>query len=119
MRRRSQKKAVQFRSVEFEIDHMDPLGQGVSKKDGLITFVAGTLPGETGTAKVYKRAKGVQFARLETLDHVADNRVEPVCPHFNQCPGCQYLHTDYANELSYKKAVLQRSLGALGRQGRL
>lgn len=114
MRRRPQKKAVQFNSVEFEIDHMDPLGQGVSKKNGLVTFVAGTLPGETGTAKVYKRAKGVQFARLETLDHVANNRVEPVCPHFNQCPGCQYLHTDYASEIGYKKAVLQRSLETLG-----
>jgi len=93
---------------------MDPLGQGVSKKDGRITFIAGTLPGETGTAMVYKGAKGVQFARLEKLDQLSDNRVEPECPHFQECPGCQYLHTDYASELSYKKATLLRYLGALG-----
>ncbi len=89
---------------------MDPLGQGVSRKEGAITFVAGTLPGETGTALVYKRAKGVQFARLERLSHAAENRVEPDCPHFKQCPGCQFLHTDYASELSYKKATLSRYL---------
>jgi len=111
--RRSRKKPQNTRPIEFEIDHIDPLGQGVSKKGGSITFVAGTLPGETGTALVYKRAKGVQFARLQTLEQTADNRVEPECPHFSRCPGCQFLHTDYASELSYKKVTLSRNLAAL------
>ena len=102
------------REIEFEIEHLDPLGQGVSKKTGTITFIAGTLPGETGTAIVYKRAKSVQFARLKTLKHSADNRIEPLGPHFNHCPGCQFLHTDYDSELSYKKQALARHLAKLG-----
>lgn len=113
-RRARKKRTFSPRSTEFQIEHMDPLGQGVSKKDGRITFIAGTLPGETGTAVVYKGAKGVQFARLEKLNQLADNRAEPECPHFKECPGCQYLHTDYASELSYKKATLLRYLGVLG-----
>ena len=113
MKRRLQKQRTQPRIIEFKIDHIDPLGQGVSKKDGLVTFVAGTLPGETGTAIVYKRARGVQFARLQQLKTVADNRIEPDCPHFDQCPGCQFLHTDYDSELSYKKTALLRHLGIL------
>ena len=92
---------------------MDPLGQGVSKKGGRITFVAGTLPGETGAAVVYKSVKGVQFARLQTLEQAADNRIEPDCPHFDRCPGCQFLHTDYGSELAYKKATLARYFAAL------
>jgi 23S rRNA (uracil1939-C5)-methyltransferase len=114
MKRRYRKAPVKNQTVEFEIDHIDPLGQGVSKKAGNITFVTGTLPGETGTALVYKRAKGVQFARLQQLEIAADNRVDPECPHFNQCPGCQFLHTDYVSELAFKKATLVRALGTLG-----
>jgi 23S rRNA (uracil1939-C5)-methyltransferase len=114
MKRRYRKSPVKNQTVEFEIDHMDPLGQGVSKTAGNITFVTGTLPGETGTALVYKRAKGVQFARLQQLEKAADNRVDPECPHFNQCPGCQFLHTDYESELVYKKATLARAFGPLG-----
>ncbi len=114
MRRHSRKSPAKNRSIEFEIDHIDPLGQGVSKKGGSVTFIAGTLPGESGTAAVYKRAKGVQFARLQSLEQVADNRIDPECPHFNQCPGCQFLQTDYASELGYKKATLLRHLGKLG-----
>lgn len=79
----------------------------------MISFVAGTLPGEAGVATVYKRSKGVQFARLQTLGKTAENRVEPECPHFDQCPGCQFLHTDYPSELTYKKATLTRYLAAL------
>ena len=117
MKRRSHKSPIKPRIIEFEIDHIDPLGQGVSKKGGTITFVAGTLPGETGTAVVYKRARGVQFARLQQLDKTADNRVEPDCPHFDKCPGCQFLHTDYASELAFKKATLARYLAALDVSG--
>ena len=114
MKRRHARTPVKPTSVEFEIDHIDPLGQGVSRKDGKVTFVAGTLPGETGTAMVYKRAKGVQFARLESLEKTAENRIDPLCPHFAQCPGCQFLHTDYASEIVYKKTTLLRQLSALG-----
>lgn len=111
--RQTKKRPAEAATVEFTIDHIDPLGQGVSKQAGNVTFVAGTLPGETGSATVYKRAKGVQFARLQTLEQRADNRVEPACPHFSQCPGCQFLHTDYASELRYKKASLLRNLAGL------
>ncbi len=114
MKRRNRRPQVQPKIIKFDIEHIDPLGQGVSKIDGKVTFIAGTLPGETGTATIYKRAKGVQFAQLLQLDKVAENRIESACPHFEQCPGCQFLHTDYASELEYKKATLARQLGVLG-----
>ncbi|NOR21053.1 MAG: hypothetical protein GQ538_13310 [Xanthomonadales bacterium] len=114
MQRRNRNTSAKPRTIEFEIEHIDPLGQGVSKKGGSITFIAGTLPGETGTASVYKRAKGVQFGRLQKLDQPAPNRKEPDCPHFDQCPDCQFLHTDYTSELEIKKTALLRHLGKLG-----
>lgn len=117
MKRRQKRQHTQPRKVNFKIESIDPLGQGVSKDDGTITFVAGTLPGESGVATVYKRSKGVQFARLLTLHEIAGNRIEPDCPHFGQCPGCQYLHTDYSSELAYKKETLERYLAAFGVTG--
>lgn len=43
--------------------------------------------------------------------------MEPECPHFKQCPGCQFLHTDYTSELAYKKATLARYLASLNVSG--
>ena len=111
--RRPKTPKLSTQTIKFEIDHLDPMGQGVHKKGKNIIFVAGTLPGETGTAIVYKRHKGVQFARLEQLDKLSEDRIEAECPHFDQCPGCQYQHTSYESELAFKKAALARHLNAL------
>ncbi len=99
--------------IQFEIDHMDPMGQGVSRDGKLVTFIAATLPGETGRAVVYKKSKGVQFAGLKSLEKKSDNRCDPACEHFEQCPGCHYLHTDYASELQFKQSTLARHLAHL------
>jgi len=111
--RRKQKPTENLQKIRFSIDHLDPMGQGVDKSGKKVTFIGGTLPGETGTALVFKRAKGVQFAMLESIDESSSQRIEAQCPHFNQCPGCQYQHVSYEDELEFKKAALSRHLSGI------
>jgi 23S rRNA (uracil1939-C5)-methyltransferase len=97
--------------VEFLIDHLDPLGQGVSrriddKKKSIITFIPKTLPGEQGSAKVIKSSKGVEFAALDELRKKSHQRIDPECPHYARCSGCDYQHVSYDDELAYKKSAL-------------
>jgi len=49
---------------EFPIEHIDPLGQGVSRQEGVVTFIKKTLPGEIVNAAVFSQKKGVQFAEV-------------------------------------------------------
>jgi 23S rRNA (uracil1939-C5)-methyltransferase len=101
-------------NINFQILEIDPLGQGVSKDDGQIFFIPKTLPGETGEATVYKSARGVNFCRLKKLAEKSPDRIKPVCPHFNDCPGCHFLHTDYEHELGFKKQALLKIFRKLG-----
>lgn len=105
--------------IDFRIEHIDPLGQGVYKsettdssddKDRKITFIKKTLPGETGTADVYSEKKGVRFARLIEVKEPSAERQAPECVHYQQCNGCDYQHTSYERELVYKKQALARHL---------
>jgi 23S rRNA (uracil1939-C5)-methyltransferase len=80
----------------------------VIKQNGEVVFVAKTLPDETVTAQIVKKRKGVAFAVLKNVDEAAANRVEASCSHYDQCPGCHYLHTDYDSELLYKKQALRK-----------
>ena len=98
--------SVVGQKLDFHIDHLDPLGQGVYKNDNKINFIAKTLPGESGVAKVLKSKKGVAFATIEELAVTASNRIDVNCPHYAKCPGCDYLHTDYQSEISYKQSAL-------------
>ncbi len=46
----------------------------------------------------------------ESFQKKSPLRIESICPHFDQCPSCHYLHTDYQEELRFKKSTLERSL---------
>lgn len=96
--------------TDFRIEHIDPIGQGVSKQEGIVTFVKKSLPNEVVTADVFSQKKGVQFARLIEVKTPSPERKTPDCPHFNECNGCDYQHTSYEKELEYKKNALQRHM---------
>ena len=116
-RGRSNKPKPGLQKHNYSIEHIDGLGQGVCKQDGAITFIAKTLPGESGVARIYKRSKGVQFAKVESVDETSPQRITAECEHFQQCPGCHYLHTDYQTELGYKKDALTKIMQPLLRSG--
>lgn len=109
------KNPTSAQELTFFIDAMDALGQGIDRSEQGVHFISKTLPGETGRATLISRKKGVGFARLSQLDKAAANRIEASCPHYQQCPGCDYLHTDYVSELAYKKAALEQHFYGLNR----
>lgn len=88
--------------VDFKVEHLDSLGQGVSKLNG-ITFIQKTLPGEEGKALVYKSKKSIQFASLTELTKKSQLRTDSKCPYYSECGGCHFLHTSYENEIEFKK----------------
>ena len=99
--------------VSFSIDHLDPLGQGVSKLEEKVTFVNNTLPDEKGRAIIKKSSKGVLFASLAYLESTSKDRISTRCEYFNECGGCQYLHTSYEKELEFKKLALAKHIEKL------
>lgn len=109
--------------IKFSIERIDPLGQGVSKssseseKSNQITFIKKTLPGEQGIAEVFKRKGKVNFARVKELTQTSSKRVASVCPHYNECSGCHFLHTDYNSERQYKAENFEREIKRLNFKG--
>lgn len=96
--------------ISFEIERLDPLGQGVSKINDKISFIPKTLPGEKGSAQLTGKKKGVHFAQAKEITNPSPERVEPECPHYAECSGCAYLHTSYALELQNKRESFERQI---------
>lgn len=91
--------------INFEIDHIDPLGQGVCKHGENIFFISKTLPLDKGECEIYKKKKKLNWAVLHNPDSLTTKspyRVNPQCEHFNFCTGCHFQHTDYKTECSFK-----------------
>ncbi len=90
--------------VELTIDNLSNQGDGVGRIDNWVVFVPYTLPGERVRARIYRNDKNCSMADLVEVLEPSPQRVQPQCPVFGYCGGCQYQHLNYAAQLEWKTA---------------
>jgi len=89
-------------------------GQGVGRIGGLVTFVTGGLPGERVRIAVDEVKKNYASAHAIAIEQASTDRVDPRCPVFPRCGGCQTRHVRYAAELTWKRRLVADALIRLG-----
>src|ERR1035437_1446855 len=77
-------------------------GEGVARAEEVVVFVPFVVTGEVVEAQVTQVKKRFARARLLRVVTASPDRVEPLCPHFGQCGGCQYQHLAYPVQLEIK-----------------
>src|SRR5512146_3241375 len=77
---------------------------------GKAVFVPFVVPGATIEAEVTEERPGFARAKLAEITQPSAARVEPQCPYFHHCGGCQYQHVDYARQLEWKRDILVETL---------
>jgi len=102
--------------IELKIERLGVNGEGVGYHDGYTLFVDGALPGETVRARIFEKRKSFGRAALSEVVIPSPHRVQPPCPVFGRCGGCQIMHLSYAEQLVFKR---QRVVDALERIGKL
>ena len=85
-------------------------GDCLGHVEGKAVFVPLTLPGESVTAHITEEKRSFTKAELNTILVASPNRVQPNCPHFGACGGCQYQHADYPTQLALKQQILRETL---------
>jgi len=88
--------------IELRIDALSNLGVGLGRIDGWVVFVPFCLPGELVKARVFRNDKNCSQADLLEVLEASPDRVEPGCPLFGTCGGCQYQHLSYDSQLAWK-----------------
>jgi tRNA/tmRNA/rRNA uracil-C5-methylase (TrmA/RlmC/RlmD family) len=77
-------------------------GEGVARHENFVIFVPFVVPGEVVEVEVTEVKKRFARARLLKIVSRSPERVEPPCPYFGECGGCQYQHLDYPFQLRLK-----------------
>ena len=77
-------------------------GEGVGRHEGFVVFVPFVITGETVLAEIEEIHRQYARARLVEIIDPATSRVEPQCPQYTVCGGCQYQHMAYDQQLVVK-----------------
>lgn len=78
-------------------------GDGVGRQGDFVVFVPFVLPGERVEVKLTEVKKSFGRGILARRLTDSPDRVEPRCPYFGECGGCQYQHLDYPAQLRWKR----------------
>lgn len=92
-------------------------GEGVARLDGKVVFIPYTLRGEKVKFSIKSNQSSFLRGKLIEVQSKSNKRINPPCPYYGRCGGCNYQHTTYENELEIKKELLQGQLKKVGFSG--
>jgi 23S rRNA (uracil1939-C5)-methyltransferase len=101
--------------IELELTDVAHGGEAVGRLDGKAYFVDGAMPGERVRGVVVKDAGSWARVELGEVVTASPHRVDPPCPLFGACGGCQWQFADYPAQLEWKRGILAGQLAHLGR----
>lgn len=89
-------------------------GEGVGRVDEFVVFVPFVMSGETVDVEITEVKKRFARAKLVRVVSPSADRVEPSCPYFGSCGGCQYQHVEYAVQLELKRKQIVDLIRRIG-----
>src|SRR6185295_18557088 len=98
------------KTFEVEIERLLPGGVGLAHADGLTLFVSLAAPGDTLRVRVERVQGKVGFASIVEILKPSAVRVEPPCPYFGRCGGCDFQQLTYEAQLEAKVEMIRDCL---------
>ena len=100
--------------MEVKIDRLDHQGRGISSLDK-VTFIPNTLPDEIVDIEIIESKSKYNIGKVNKYISKSINRIEPLCPYYNECGGCELMHISYENELKYKEDKIKNIMNRYAR----
>lgn len=101
-------------TLEVEIERILPGGVGLAHAEGMTVFVYLAAPGDRVRVAVERTRGKVAFASIKEIIKPSPLRVEPPCPYFGRCGGCDFQQLGYETQLKTKVEIIRDCLHRLG-----
>ncbi len=90
-------------------------GLGVAKIDNFPIFIKNSLPGESISVKLIAIKKNYAIGKVIDIYKENEFRVEPRCPIYKECGGCNLQHLSYFGQLKIKTDLVKETLKRIGK----
>jgi 23S rRNA (uracil1939-C5)-methyltransferase len=98
-----------------DVERILPGGMGLAHAGGKTVFVALAAPGDRLRVRIERRQGEVLFASIEEILTPSPVRVEPPCPYFGRCGGCDFQQLTYEAQLAAKAEMIRDCLHRIAR----
>ena len=99
--------------LQLTLEGIGRLGEAYGYCNGELVYVFGGIPGEEVVVEVVRRRKKYIAAQVVEVMTPSPYRVEPPCPLFGPCTGCQWQHIDYSYQLELKRQAIEKELSGV------
>ncbi|TFG37535.1 MAG: 23S rRNA (uracil(1939)-C(5))-methyltransferase RlmD, partial [Desulfobacterales bacterium] len=82
--------------------------------DGKVVLVPYVLPGEEVDVRPISKKKNYVEARVVKILQPSADRVNPPCPYFPQCGGCDFQHVRFEKQADLKNRILLEQIDRSG-----
>ncbi|HKP80806.1 MAG TPA: class I SAM-dependent RNA methyltransferase [Pyrinomonadaceae bacterium] len=101
--------------LEVEVERILPGGMGLAHAGGKTVFVSLAAPGDRLRVRVEREQGNVLFASIEEIIEPSPSRIEPPCPYFGRCGGCDFQQLTYEAQLAAKAEIIRDCLHRIAR----
>jgi tRNA/tmRNA/rRNA uracil-C5-methylase (TrmA/RlmC/RlmD family) len=112
---RQPRKEIVAPVVEVTIERILPGGVGLAHAGAQTLLVALAAPNDRVRVRVERTSGSVAFASIVEIINPSPARVEPPCPYFGRCGGCDFQQLSYEAQLAAKQEIIADCLRRLAR----
>ena len=102
-------------SIRVEIERILPGGVGLAHAGGKTVLVSLAAPGDELRVQVEREQGNVLFASVVEVLAPSPVRIEPPCPYFGRCGGCDFQQLTYEAQLAAKANIITDCLQRITR----
>lgn len=93
-----------------DIERLLPGGVGLAHESGKTIFVSLAAPGDRVRVTIDREQGKVLFASIAEIITPSPMRIEPPCPYFGSCGGCDFQQLNYETQLTAKAEIIRDCL---------
>ena len=101
--------------MEVTIERILPGGLGLAHAEGKTVMVALAAPGDRLRVRIDREKGTVCFASIVEIIEPSPHRIEPPCPYFGRCGGCDFQQMTYQAQLDAKVEIIKDCLHRIGK----
>ena len=102
-------------NLEVEVERILPGGMGLAHAGGKTVFVSLAAPGDRVRVRIDRQQGDLLFASIVEIITRSPVRIEPPCPYFGRCGGCDFQQLTYEAQLAAKAEIIRDCLHRIAR----